>query len=94
MHDCLTGFLAENGVNVASFDTRFIWKPETTGNAEIGERIDLRAIIEDPFVIDPDPEADPGSSGYTGENGDGEGPRGGGGAEEGEGDGEDVGCTT
>jgi hypothetical protein len=93
MQDCLTDFLAEKGVDVASFDTRFIWKPESTGNAESAERIDLRTIIEDPFIIDPDPEADPGSSGYTGENGDGEGPRGGGGAEEGEGDSEDEGCT-
>ncbi len=87
--ECLTGVMAEKGVDVASFDMRFIWKPESTGNAGSEERIALRAIIEDPFIVDPDPEADPGSEGYKGANG--EGPREGADAEEGEGEGEDEG---
>jgi hypothetical protein len=86
MHDCLTGFLDldEKGIDVASFDMRFFWKPESTGNAESGKQIDLRAI--DPFIIEPD-EAEPGSLA-------GEGQEGGGGAQRGQGSGEGEGCTS
>jgi hypothetical protein len=91
MHDCLTGFLDldEKGIDVASFDMRFFWKPESTGNAESGKRIDLRAI--DPFIIEPG-EAEPGS--LAGEGPEGEGSEGGGGAQRGQGSGEGEGCTS
>ena len=86
MHDCLTGFLAEKGIDMAGSDVRFIWRPESSGNDESGHRIDLRAIDADPFIIEPDSGAEPGSVA-------GEGPRGGGGAQRGQGNGEGEVCT-